>query len=82
MCVYVLARRIGQVAVTDLTDGRFAVDYYFYRAGTYRVAVHGVGKGDTEIEAEMTNPESFRQPYDSVDSVGIEVLFKLHAASI
>lgn len=45
-------------------------------------AVHGVGKVDTEIEAEMTNPESSRQPYDSVDSVGIEVLFKLHAASI
>ncbi len=33
---------IGKVFVSDLSDGRFAVDY-FYNAGTYSIATHGLG---------------------------------------
>jgi len=52
---------IGSVRVIDNTDGTFAVEYYFYQPGLYRIAIHGIGSDST----------SSTQRYDEVDSQGL-----------
>jgi len=56
---------IGQVSVKDMTDGQFAVDYSFYQAGEYRIAIHGIG----------SDGSSSSQPYDSIDALGLQGMF-------
>jgi len=49
-----------QVQVRDETDGTYSVEYYFYSAGLFQIAIHGVG----------SESATSGQPFDSVDGVG------------